>query len=116
MRMARKRQVAARILLLVFVIMMLMTSTHVHHAVDADDGVCSLCINHIHHSGHLSAQGTIVHDCLICQLYSLPYVLPVVAAFIAFVLLTQRIRRQMLCSVSARCIYEKSPRAPPVIM
>lgn len=116
MRIARKRQIAARILLSIFIPMMVMMYTHVHQAEPVDSSVCTLCMHHVHHAGHLSAQGTTVHDCLVCQLISMPFVLPVLAILASTILLTVRMHRQSATCVPISRIFIKSPRAPPVFL
>ncbi len=116
MRIAKKRQIAAMILLSIFIPMMVIMYTHVHQEEPVTNGVCTLCMHHIHHAGHLSSQGTTVHDCLICQLLSMPFVLPALAILASYIILTVRIRRQTILFMPVLRISNKSPRAPPVYL
>lgn len=116
MRIARRRKIISYILLSVFIPMMIIISTHIHQTVSGGNVVCQLCINHIHHAGHLSTQGTSFHDCLICQLYGLPYVTPAATVLTVFVLLTTMTLRPLRSVVILRSFNTYSPRAPPVIM
>lgn len=98
--------------------MLLMTGATIvhHHAESAPvENSCDLCIHHIHHGGHLTAQNAGSHDCLICQLTTLPFlaatVLTVVRPF-AVHAPVYSFRTPALATVEAGNI---STRAPPVV-
>ena len=71
--MTRRR--AAWLLLTVYVMMMAVLSLHVHPLEMYEDSQCYQCANHLPHSGHLSATQAAMHDCVLCQLHSVTYVL-----------------------------------------
>ena len=58
---------SAWVLLLVFVPMVLLSSVHVHAELDGDAGVCSECLAHSVHKGHLTTLNAHV-DCPLCAL------------------------------------------------
>ncbi len=73
------RQTKARLLLAVFIPLLLITSFHRHQPVEAaHTDACAYCINHLPHDGHLSSASTVLDDCVVCQLFTLNYVAPVV--------------------------------------
>lgn len=74
MKTGRRRQMVARWLLAVFVPMVLLSSLHLHKEVAATGGECYQCAHHQPHSGHLSAASFAVHDCLLCQMLTVPFV------------------------------------------
>ena len=74
MRKEVKRQVYAWLLLSVFVPMIALSALHVHEVGCDDTTVCSACINHQAHAGHLTAGIDNIHDCVLCQFLSLSFV------------------------------------------
>lgn len=109
-----KRRLAAWLLLMVYVPLTVAISLHVHEDTAASaDVVCAECANHIHHGGHLDVYSDNVHDCVLCQLASLSYVVPsavVVAVVVRFTRVAYTERSAMLRLGLCRV---KSTRAPP---
>ena len=68
-----KRRITARLLLLVFALMLLLTSVHVHRAMPQITTECTACLHHIHHNGHINSIDNQVDNCLLCQFLSLPF-------------------------------------------
>ena len=68
-----RRKVSAWLLLSVFVPMTMLTALHRHQMVTGAAVACVDCAHHVHHGGHLSAGGTSIDDCLLCQLSTTPY-------------------------------------------
>ena len=62
-----KRQIAAWVLMAVFLPAMVAAALHVH-----EDAVvemeCSACVHHQAHAGHLMSNAGHWHDCVLCQL------------------------------------------------
>ena len=110
-----KRQTTARMLLAVFVPMLLLTSLHTHHEARTTGDDCYQCAHHQPHSGHLSAVQSVVHDCLLCQLASVPYI----SATVLLLVLPVRAVVRTLSRDDAdfsRCVYgTKQSRAPPFV-
>jgi hypothetical protein len=115
MKRMSKRRISAWILLSVFLPILLLSSLHVHETTDVRIG-CSDCVNHIAHQGHISLDTIHLHDCLLCQFTSLPFlgattvVLAVVALRYFNIIVTPSAK---LLSAS---YLHYSPRAPPVVI
>jgi hypothetical protein len=77
-----KRTLAARILLSVFIPMLVCLSLHIHQTADVGEDECYDCVHHLPHSGHASAAKAALHDCLLCQLSHVPFVIPQVITII----------------------------------
>ena len=73
----RRRQAFGRILLALYATLLLAMSVHVHgdRTVWSADS-CYECANHLAHSGHLTSAAQLMHDCVLCQLQSAAYVVP----------------------------------------
>ena len=68
------RRILARVLLVIYSIILLVMYTHVHYSSDAGKCVSeSSCVNHLYHSEYLSSHKAINHECFICKLLNLPY-------------------------------------------
>ena len=76
----RRRRIA-RLLLIVFITMTAFTMLHRHPEVKSVDSSCELCISHIRHSGHWSAEHFSLQPCLLCELASLPFLQGAAPAF-----------------------------------
>ena len=73
-RIDHQRRITARLLLLVFVPMLLLASLH-HHGVQTDvENTCVQCEHHQPHDGHMSSQSASLHDCVLCQFTTIPFV------------------------------------------
>lgn len=62
-------------LLAVYLVMMVLLSLHTHPQGVHEDNECYQCANHLPHAGHLSTTQAAMHDCVLCQLQSMGYVL-----------------------------------------
>ena len=86
-RIDNRRTRFAWLLILVYVPMMLAITFH-HHS-EANGGAstfyCYDCAHHIHHDGHLYAEHNFMHECVLCHLHSLPYVVPTIVHIAAFI-------------------------------
>lgn len=109
----RKQRWTARLLMAVFVPLLLLSSMHHHPAVVSDETVCVECVHHTPHNGHLSAQATAIHDCVLCQFQSIVYLTTSVVVLLSFTPIhvannTERAAFCQLCPVGSI-----SSRAPP---
>ena len=77
MNVTQKRKIAARLLLAVFLPMLLLSSLHVHPSGLSADS-CTECVDH-HCGGHLGQKAPSLHDCVLCQLLTLPMLSAAVA-------------------------------------
>lgn len=110
--MRTRNSIYAWLLLSVFLPMMILSSIHVHD--DMAVGVsCSDCINHTPHQSHISLDGTHMHDCLLCQFASLPFVV----AAITTLAIVPRGQFTTIVELSVKLQFTtcriNSPRAPP---
>ena len=110
-----RRMRFAWLLMLVYVPMMLAITFHHHSEVGEGSAMsyCYDCAHHIHHDGHLTAEHSFAHECVLCQLHSLPYVVPTIVRIAVFIAITY-------VAFSVACPFVKkregtihSTRAPP---
>ena len=112
-----RRLRAAWLLLLVYVPMIIAVSLHHHGGVEdvAVAASCQDCAHHVHHDGHLLALQHSMHDCVLCQLQSMPYLSATVLVLSA-VCVHYYIIRKTAC---ARCCRRANDvwqgRAPPYL-
>lgn len=72
-RIDHQRRITARLLLSVFVPMLLLASLHHHGALTDVENTCVQCEHHQPHDGHMSSQSVSLHDCVLCQFTTLPF-------------------------------------------
>lgn len=109
----RKQRWTARLLIALFVPLLLLSSMHHHAAAVNDETVCVECAHHTPHNGHLSAQATVIHDCVLCQFLSVVYLTTSVVVLLSLTPThvtnpTERAAFGQLCTVGSI-----SSRAPP---
>lgn len=111
-----KRQFSAWLLLLVFVPMMVAISLHIHD-YNATNGVeCEQCLHHVHHDGHFGAYADHIHDCVLCQFATLPF-LAATTVLLAASVACSRAENVYLCENVRIGVYNvKQTRAPPAIL
>lgn len=66
-----KRQIAAFVMLAVFLPILLLSSLHVHQSAEAAEETCVDCL-HNHCGGHLTQTTVHMDDCVLCQFLTLP--------------------------------------------
>lgn len=107
----------AWLLILVYLPMMLAVTFHHHDTVEEDaTEYCQDCAHHIHHNGHITAQHGILHDCLLCQFRSLPYVVPTIIHVAVFVTAVSAAYAMPCPFVRTRHSGPLSTRAPPAFI
>jgi len=117
MRRNKKGQISAWILLSLFIPMIIIMYTHTHHhAENVDNGVCTICINHIPQTGHHSSLAIHFHKCLLCELLNLPYLLPDIIHLSFFVTTICCICKQIRKKHAILYHGRKSSRAPPLFV
>ena len=95
--------------------MLIGVSLHHHeHQVSVEE-TCADCQHHVHHAGHLTAQAVDFHECMLCQLHSLPYLMPTVLHPAITVCIIHAIYMVSPKMCSNRVIGIHSPRAPPYL-
>lgn len=107
----------AWLLVLVYVPMLLAVTFHHHSQAEGSvaTSYCYDCEHHIHHDGHLIAESPISHDCVLCQLSSLPYVVPTILHIVVFVAMAHVVFSVSCPFVKTREGDIHSTRAPPVL-
>ncbi len=78
-----KRQMAAWILLAVFLPMLILSALHIHQAPSAEEDSCTACTKH-HCHGHLAPQTASFHQCVLCQFLSLTFVTAAISVVVCF--------------------------------
>lgn len=111
----QKRTWAARLLLLlVFLPILMFSSLHIHESV-AYEGECYECANHLHHSGHISLQTASFHDCVLCQFVTLSFVVAVLVTLPTVLQARSFIINNPTTNYLFSICRHHIPRAPPVI-
>lgn len=113
-----KTTFASWVLLAVYVPMLILSSLHFHHVEKTGEAVgvvCAQCVGHQHHAGHLLALTPHQHECVLCQIIHVPYLLAAALVLaVCFIFLVRPFN----------VLYERStlrpkdiiqPRAPPAI-
>lgn len=110
-----RRMRFAWLLMLVYLPMMTAITFH-HHSEEGASVVsyCYDCEHHIHHDGHLTASKSFAHDCVLCQLHSLPYVVPTIIRIAVFIAIVHVALVTSCPFVKTRQGDIHSTRAPPV--
>ena len=110
MQRQRNRNIAAWVLLSVFVPMMMLSAVHIHKPV-ADETA-----NHVNHPGHFTSAVEHLDDCVLCQFLSLVYTPAAVIQAVIFVALTTMASVGCIQMVAGEAGHIKSTRAPPFML
>jgi hypothetical protein len=73
MNVDKRRQIAAWVLLAVFLPMLILSSVHVHESDGLHADECHECVHH-HCHGHLGELTTTMHACVLCQFLTLSFI------------------------------------------
>lgn len=105
----------AWLLMLVYLPIMLAITFHHHSKAEGADSsiYCYDCAHHIHHNGHLIAEQNFAHDCVLCRLCSLPYVVPTIVKLTIFIVSIHVAFRVACPFIKKRKGDVHSTRAPP---
>ena len=108
-----KRHIASWVLLAVYLPMLLVSSLHIHGEAEAHETACAECVQHQCH-GHLSQLSDGMHQCVLCQILTLTYVVSAAGVLLCYQpqrKVTYARQRQTPCLTYTGFI---SLRAPPV--
>ena len=109
------RRILARVLLVIYSIILLVMYTHVHYSNDVGKCVSeSSCVNRLYHSEYFSSHKAINHECFICKLLNLPYLFPKIINFIIFITVIGFVSNKNDLKGSIYCNVIKSSRGPPL--
>ena len=109
-----KRYIASWVLLAVYLPMLLISSLHIHETPMDGETTCAECVQHQCH-GHLSQLSDGMHQCVLCQILTLTYVVSAVGALLFYQpkrKVTYARQRQTPCLTYTGFI---SLRAPPAV-
>lgn len=111
-----RRKRFAWLLLLVYIPIVLVTTFHHHPEAEAPTTFyCYDCAHHINHEGHLTVNSSFDHDCVLCQLFRLPYVVPSIIKIAACAAIAYVVFCVACPFVKTREANILSTRAPPVL-
>lgn len=115
MRIETRHKISALFLLAVMLSMLFCVSLHRHEYRASVEETCADCLHHVHHAGHVTAQTINFHECILCQLHSLPYLMPSILHLAVAICVTHAVYMFLAekCRNHVDGIY--SPRAPPCL-
>lgn len=115
MKIETRRRISAFFLLAVMLSMLFSVSLHHHEHQASVEETCVDCQHHVHHAEHLTAQTVDFHECILCQLHSLPYLMPAILHLAVAIYIVHVV--YMLSSEKCRnhAVGIHSPRAPPYL-
>ena len=109
---AKKRKIAAYVLLAVFLPILLLSSLHVHEATEYAEVSCVDCL-HNHCGGHLTQTTFHMDDCVLCQFLTLPMLTAAMMAVTLYIHVYKKYYAQPLCGYHAACCGVNVTRGPP---
>ena len=83
MNVDKRRQIAAWVLLAVFLPMLILSSVHVHESDGLHADECNECVHH-HCHGHLGELTTTLHACVLCQFLTMSFVTTSILAVVYY--------------------------------
>ena len=116
MRQQIKQRWTGWLLLAAFLPMLLLSSLHTHSEEEYwhEEG-CDACVHHQPCAGHLN-DGTIsLHDCVLCQFLSLPYLTAAVLAAVLYIPFYRLLHQEALLRLSLRRNGVVVLRGPPAV-
>lgn len=113
MNIAKKRHIAAWVLLAIFVPILLLSSIHVHGSHTVTDEKCVECITHTCH-GHIDQTEMSFDDCVLCQFLVLSFVTPAIITAIYIFNARKFYDAQQPCAVYGTRMGHIVTRGPPV--
>ena len=78
-----KRQIAARLLIAVFLPVLVLSSLHRHEVQEAAHSYCEACVQHVSHVEQMAVADFSIHDCILCQFISANYLVGLAVAILS---------------------------------
>jgi len=102
-------------MLSIIVSMTMLKAVHIHHPGDHQHQLaCSECVQHMVNHSHLTQHGHDIDDCVLCQLLSLAYLIPVVTSLTVLNMVRRRLHHDpcsVLCTGVDECVKSRGPPA-----
>lgn len=111
-KLTTKRHIASWSMLAVFVLMLILSSLHVHYQDTVAEQDCKECVHH-HCNGHLTQFATSMHQCVLCQFLTLPFLIVAIASFTIFHRVSKVAVDARQRHVAIGCLGIIGLRAPP---
>ncbi len=113
MKIETRRRITAFFLLAVMLSMQICVSLHHHELHTSVEETCADCLYHVHHAGHLTAHTVDFHECVLCQLHSLPYLMASVLHLAVAICIMHTVYVVSSEKCRNRISGLRSPRSPP---
>lgn len=110
-----KRQIAAFVMLAVFLPILLLSSIHVHESAESAEVTCVDCL-HNHCGGHLTQTTVHMDDCVLCQFLTLTMLTAVAVAVTLLIHVYKKCYAQLLYGHDAACCGAIVTRGPPAFL
>ena len=107
-----KRQIAAFVMLAVFLPILLLSSLHVHESTENAEVTHVDCL-HNHCGGHLTQTTVHMDDCVLCQFLTLTMLTAAAMAVMLFIHVYKKYHAQPWCGHHAACCGVIVTRGPP---
>ena len=110
-----RQRLASWALLAVFLPMMVLSSLHTHEESEAWQTECNECVHHQPCAGHLTDGTFALHDCVLCQFLSLPYLTAAVLGAVLFIPFHRLLQQEHLCRLTLGNRGVVALRGPPAV-
>ena len=106
------------LLLSIMISMQAINAVHIHEPLEitVEDSKCSMCVHHVHHSGHFSSEQYHMHPCLSCQINSCQHFTLQSAIVWDIQLQETTLEISQAVSLPAATLSQTQSRAPPVFL
>lgn len=93
---------------------LMLSAFHVHRYGPLAEDTCTECVNHLPHAGHLMPATASLHDCVLCQMCHVPFIMVAVLTLATPLTLISKTRPESSTHVAVRLTGHAGTRAPPV--
>lgn len=116
--MSRLQKAYTWLLLSIMISMQAINAVHIHEPLEitVEDLKCSMCMHHVHHSGHFSSEQYHMHPCLSCQINSFQHFTLQSAITWDIPQGETTLEISQVFSLPAATPSQRQSRAPPVIL